>query len=313
VDSTSVATGTDVTALMFVKQPNGTTYLPEIKTGLDLTATRRVLGDLTQPEVVRDGDIATWKEWVEIVDQDDQRVRATERELCLDRHTNEAREPCTNQYVQTKVDANNQPIREDGIAQPGVNLKFPFDTEQRSYQVYDLTLRAAAEAKFDGTEEINGLEVYRFVQDIPPAKIEAGRQVPGSLINEPETAAVEVDLYYQNKRTMWVEPTTGQIVKGQEEQLQELRKPDLPEGTAVFRGTLTFTEETVNQLVADAESNKSKLWLLTGLPTILWIAGTLLILAGIALTIFFMRGGRGGRGSRQPGPPPQRELADAAR
>lgn len=310
VDTVSVATGSDITALVFVKQSSGAS-LPEIKDGLELTATRWVKGDLTQPEVVKDGDLAAWIESLEIVDRDGNRVRASERLVCLDRRTNEAREPCTNQYVQTRVTDKNVPIKETGedARQPGLSFKFPFDTEQRGYQMYDLTIRDDAEAKFEGEEQIDGLDVYRFVQDIPPTKIDE-RKVPGSLIGRSD-ATVTADLYYQNKRTMWVEPQTGQIVKGQEEQLQELRPQDGGDTTAVFSGTLTFNDQTVRDNVADAEENKSQLWLLTTLPIILWIGGGLLIVAGIVLLLFWFGRNRGGV-HHNPGPP-QRQFAGASR
>jgi hypothetical protein len=309
VDTTVNAEGSNVTALMFVKQPSGVT-LPEIRTGLNLSVTRKVTGDLTQPEVVKDGNVASWKEGVNVVDSSSgARVSATERQLCLDRRTNESVQPCTNQYVQSKVNAAYQPVREDNTTQPGISLKFPFDTAKRGYQMYDLNLRNSTEAKFDGEDKLNGLDVYRFVQDIPPTKLEV-RKVPGSLLGKADPV-VDADLFYKNKRTVWVEPVTGQIIKGQEHQLQELRAPGENTGTAVFDGTLTFTEQTVSKNVADATANKSKLALLTTFPVILWIAGTVSIVVAVALLILW-RGGRGARRS-EPDPPQQRQLADATR
>jgi Porin PorA len=297
----SVATGSGVTALVMVKQANGST-LPEIRNNLDLTANRYVTGDLTQPEVVADGDVASWIEAVELTDQEGNRVRATERRLCLDRHTSEGLPRCTSPYIK----ARNNPvdftvIEEKGVAQPGLNLKFPFDTEQTTYRFYDVFVRDATEARFEGEEEIEGLSVYRFVQDIAPRKIE-DRQVPGSLVGSGEPT-VQVGLYYQNRRTMWVEPQTGQIIKGQEIQRQELVGDDQEpgQGTVVFDGTLTFTEDTVTKNVSEAKENRSRLWLLTTLPIFLWVGGAVLILAAVAL-LFLFRGGPGRRFSSSGAP-----------
>jgi hypothetical protein len=290
----SVATGTGVTALVFVKQGDGS-GLPEIRENLSVTANRYVIGDLTQPEVVAGGDVASWIEAVELKDQNGNLVRATERQVCVDRHTNEAVDNCLSRYVQARTDEAFEPMREDGVAQPGLNLKFPFGTEQRNYAMYDLSTRDAPEARFEAEEEIDGVAVYRFVQDIAPRKLEV-RQVPGSLIGRSEPS-VEADLYYQNRRTMWVEPETGQIIRGMEEQRQELVQADRGQepgqGTIVFDGTLSFTEETVAKNVADAKENKSKLWLLTTMPIFLWIGGGLLVVAGVAL-LLFRRDGSGG-------------------
>jgi len=289
----SVATGSGVTALIFTAEGGSTTPIPVIRSNLDLTANRYVTGDLTQPEVKENGDVASWIEAVEIVTPNGDRVKATERQLCVDRHTAEAVEPCSARYIKASNDPKDfTVIKEDGTPQPGLNLKFPFGTEKQSYQMYDLTIRAAAEARFDGEEDVDGVKTYRFIQDIPATKVEE-REVPGSLLGGTEPT-VRADLYYQNRRTMWVEPQTGLIVKGQEAQHQELVESDQQpgQGTVVFDGTLSFTDQTVDKNITDAKANISKLWLLTGLPIYLWIGGALLILVGVVMVL---RGGRNGR------------------
>lgn len=304
----SVATGDGITALVILD--NGGVPQPKILSNLSLTATRTVIGDLSQPEVTDGGNVASWIETVQTVDQDGNLVKATERQLCLDRHTNEAVDACQDRHVIANTDPETyQKITEPSVVQPGVSLKFPFDTEKRGYPFYDLTVRSAPDAKFDGEEEIDGLNTYRFIQDIPPTKIEP-RKVPGNLVGKPEVPLVDADLYYQNKRTIWVEPATGQVIKGQEVQHQELvQQGQSPgQGTVVLDGTLTFNDETVAKNVNDAKENRGKLWLLTVLPIILWIAGTLLIIAGIALLLLRRRGG----GVPDENPPQLRELTGAS-
>lgn len=304
----SVATGNGVTALVIVKDSNGN-LKPTIRNDLNLTATRFVTGDLSQPEVRDGGDVMSWIEALQTVDQNGNLVKAIERQVCLDRHTNEAVEPCSNRHVKGNTDPSTyQTIEERDVRQPGISLKFPFDTEKRGYQVFDLTIRDAKEARYDGEEEISGVNTYRFVQDIQPTKIEQ-RSVPGSVVNK-TASSVTMDLYYQVKRTMWVEPVTGQIIKGQEVQHQELVEPGSSpgQGTVVLDGTLTFDDQTVAKHVNDAKANKSKLWLLTTLPIILWIVGTLFIVAGVALLLLGRRGG----GTRETIPPPARQLTGAA-
>lgn len=309
----SVASGSGVTALIFAAEGGSSTPTPVIRQNLDLTANRYVTGDLTQPEVKENGDVASWIEAVDIVDQNGNRVKATERQLCVDRHTAEAVEPCTVRYVKATNDPKTlQVVKEEGTPQPGINLKFPFDTEKRSYQMYDLTIRAAAEARFDGEEEVDGVSTYRFVQDIPATKVEE-REVPGVLVGSAEPS-VRADLFYQNKRTIWVEPQSGQIIKGQESQHQELVESDQEpgQGTVVFDGTLAFTDDTVAKNVSDAKKNLSKLWLLTGLPIYLWIGGGLLIL----LALYLVFGAGGGRRRAVVHRSPEgdnRELSGSAR
>jgi Porin PorA len=307
INSTVHLEGSNVTALEFIKQSDDSA-VPEIKTGLSLTVEGKVIGDLREPEAKDGGDVAAWIEAVEVVDSSGVRVSATERLVCIDRHTNEAVQPCSGQYVQDKVDAEYKPVQEKGVFQPGLNLKFPFGTEQRSYQMYDLTLRNSAEAKFDGKDQINGLDVYRFVLEIPETRLRS-EEVPGSLIGKSEPS-VNADMYYKKKRTMWVEPVTGAIVKAQEVQYQELRAPGDSSGTAVFDGTLTFTDKTVEDLVNDAKENKSKLALLTTFPIYLWIGGGVAVV--IAILLLFWRRGRSERLRGDPDPSQQRQLTGSS-
>jgi hypothetical protein len=304
----SVANGSGITALEII-ETNGVP-VPQINRDLTLTATRKVVGDLAQPEVKDGGNVASWIETVDTVDQNGNRVKATERQLCVDRHSNEAVEPCLNRHVIATTDPETyEKITEKDVAQPGVSLKFPFDTEKRNYPFYDLTIRSAPDAKFEAEEEIDGLNTYRFIQDIPATKVEA-RKVPGSLVGKSDTPMVDADLYYQVKRTIWVEPATGQVIKGQEVQHQELVQSDQTpgQGTVVFDGTLTFNDETVAKNVKDAKDNRGKLWLLTVLPIILWIAGTLFIIGGVALLLLRRRGGR----VPDETPPQMRQLTGAS-
>jgi hypothetical protein len=310
VKATAFAEASDATALEFVKQPDGS-VVPEIKTGLTLRFEQRVVGDLTQPEVTSGGNVASWIEGVEVEDGSGNRVYATERQLCLDRQTGESIQPCTNQYVQSKTNEQTfLPLRESGAAQPGLNFKFPFDTEKRSYQLYDITLHGASETRFEAEDQIDGLRVFRFVQEIPATKVDS-RKVPGALVGKTD-ATVDADLYYQNRRIYWVEPSTGQIVKTQEHQHQELRPSGASTGTVVFDAAISLTDQTLRDLVGDAKDSTSKLALLTTLPIYLWIAGTIMVVFALVLLWLRRRGGRGG-GLHTPDPPQQRQLTDANR
>ena len=69
--------------------------------------------------------------------------------------------------------------------------------------------------------ELEGLTVFEFEQVIEPTKI-AELDVPGDLIGSDE-ASVQVDRFYSNVRHVWVEPLSGVIVRGTENQLSTLR------------------------------------------------------------------------------------------
>lgn len=290
-ESTSVAQGTGITALI-IRTVNGAPS-PEIRQNMTLTSTTYVTGDLTQPEVKEDGDVAVYVEATKTTDDATGIVvDASVRSLCIDRHSNEAVAPCEGQYIETeqgqKVTADRNTVQ-----QPGLSFKFPFEAEQRDYQFYDLSVRKPVTARFDGEESIQGLATYRYVMTVPPTKI-ADQEVPGSLVGQDDEPSVDAEQYYQVKRTVWVEPETGIIVVGQQEGKQELltEGQEPGEGTTVFDGTLRFTDETINDNVTKAEDNKSKLSLLTSWPVAMWIIGGICIVVGLVLINGTQRGGR---------------------
>lgn len=292
IESTSIAQGSGITALMYVENP-GQPATPEIRHNLSLTSSTDVSGDLSAPEVKPDNDVTVWIEASLVTDDASKTVvNGSVRELCMNRHTGEAVAPCTNGYLQKTQERGKDtkippPARDPQF--PGLNFKFPFRTEQRTYQWYDTSVARPVDAKFEAEEEIAGVPVYRFRQSVPAEKIDS-REVPGSLIGQAEPT-VQADLYYEADRTMWIEPSTGAVIKLRQWSKQELRTADQTAGagTTVFDGTLELNEDTVAKNVTVAKDNMSRLWLLTGLPVILWIVGGVLVLAGIVLLVLFNR------------------------
>ncbi|MEO6087151.1 MAG: DUF3068 domain-containing protein [Umezawaea sp.] len=296
-NTTAVAQGSGITALVYVEK--GSTSTPEIRRNLNLTSSTFVSGNMQAPEVKEGSDVTSWIEATRVRDDDNGlTVNASVRELCLDRFTAEAVAPCTNQYVQKTKEVGKDtkvPGTRGQVQFPGLNFKFPFQTEKKTYPWYDSGVGKPVDAKFDGEDVVNGLPVYRFKQSVPPTDIDS-RDVPGSLVGKPE-ATVATRLYYQVDKTLWVEPDTGALIKVRQSVKQELRTSDQAagRGTAVFDGTLELNKKTVDANVKTAEDNKSKLWLLTGLPVVLWIAGAVLLLVGVVLLLVGDRGTAGRR------------------
>jgi hypothetical protein len=285
IDSVSVAQGDGVTSLLIEEVDDVPT--PQIRHGLSVTSTTHVTGDLTDPSVVEGGDVAAWVEARRTVDDASGILMdASLRELCLDRHSGEAVAPCENQYLSVEE---GERITADAniVQQPGLSFKYPFGTEQRDYRIYDLNVRKAVPARFDGVETIKGVECYRFVAEVKDARIEQ-QEVPGTLIGRDDEPSVTVDRYYNDRRTMWVEPETGVMILVQDEGKQELVAPDESPGagTTVYEGTLRLNDETVDKNIAQADENSGRLSLLTTAPIVLWIAGGVLFLVGVPLLMF---------------------------
>ncbi|HEV7651694.1 MAG TPA: DUF3068 domain-containing protein [Actinophytocola sp.] len=291
VDEVSVAQGSGVTSVVVAEV--GDVPTPQIRHDLDVTSTTHVTGDLTQPEVVDGGDVAAWVEATKTVDDASGiLIDASLRELCLDRHTSEA-VACGGQYISV-TQGERITADPDTVQQPGLSFKFPFGTEQRGYRTYDVSLRRAVEARFDGEDTVEGVAVYRFVADIRPTRIDQ-QEVPGSLVGRDEPS-VTADRYYTDRRTLWVEPKTGVIVAAEDAGKQELVAPGQRqgEGTTVYDGVLRLNDKTVAANVKDARDNIGKLALLTFWPTVLLIVGGVVLLAGVVLLLVTGRRSRQG-------------------
>jgi hypothetical protein len=253
-----------------VSVAEGATFLDigalRLRQGETLTATRRVRGDVA----AGNDDRAVWDVFVRVEDDAGVLVTASTDRVAFDRHTSEAIDCCG-------ASLNGVPTDHEGI-----EYKFPFGAEKTTYQYFDTTIGAASDMEYAGADEIEGLNVYRYEQRIEPTQI-AELEVPGSLIGRTETS-VPVQRFYSNVRRVWVEPTSGVIVKGQEEQLSTLRDDTGEDVLTVTEATLTFTDETVSEQVDTAKDAAGLLRLVrTIVPLVAGLLGVLLLLLGIGL------------------------------
>ena len=76
---------------------------------------------------------------------------------------------------------------DDDVDVEGLTLTFPFGTEQKDYDVFNSTTRQAFPATFEGVEELEGLEVYRFEVSIPETVVRE-LDVPASFAGADGTA-----------------------------------------------------------------------------------------------------------------------------
>jgi hypothetical protein len=102
---------------------------------------------------------------------------------------------------------------------------------------------------------------------------------------------VDVTQYYGVTRTLLVEPTTGAVLSVREDIRQELRTDtqDEGEGTPVFAGELRLTNASVSANVDQVKQNLPKLFVITALPTVLWVAGAALVAIGLVLLLVWRR------------------------
>lgn len=250
--------------------------------GLEADVIQRVEGD---PSAAGAGeDVAVWNFGSTITATDGTLLNAGTYRVCLDRRTAESVE-CESAHVDY----------DDDVAIEGLTLTFPFGTEQRDYDVFNSNARAAFPATFEGTEELGGLEVYRFQLSIPETSIRT-LQVPGAMAGEPDEATVEAEVIYSNERTIWVEPVSGVIVTAEEHPETVVVGPDGTTGVTLLAGTFAGDEQTVADGVARAEDFRTQiLWVEVYGPLLLGGLGLVVLLVGL----FLVRRGRDG-GHEEP-------------
>lgn len=257
--ATSVAVGT----ASLLDQDTGQTVAD-----VPITATRTVTADVDAST----DDVAVWDVEVTTVAADGSEISSTTDRVAFDRKTSEA------------VDGFDQAVDGEAVSHEGsVSYKFPFDTEQESYDYFDTTTRQAWPAEFQGTEDVDGVETYHFTQTVEPTKI-GEVDVPGAMLQQPDVPSVTLDRMYTTNREFFVEPTTGVIVRGAEQTQQTLQTPDGAVSVPALDAALEFDEATVADRLEEADDAKSSIDLLRDtLPLIGVIAGPLLGLLGIWL------------------------------
>jgi hypothetical protein len=265
--SSPVATGTGT---YFNRSPD---KLAEV-TGAQLMNRRIVRGDVAAGT----DEVAVWDSFNSTIDTADQGViTATQERIALDRVTAQSVQCCG-----------------ENPRHQGLTLKFPFDTEKTSYQFWDGPAQRALPAAFTRTETLNGVDVYRFEQRIGPLDV-GDQEIPGTLAGDPDMPSVQTNIVYTNLKTLWVEPTTGIIVKAQQDATQVLETPGGEQVLTLIDAVLTYDEATVEQNADDAASGANRLRLL---GTILPIAALLLGLIAVAAGLVLLRSPEGRRVAR---------------
>jgi hypothetical protein len=262
-DSETILEGQDATIF-------DTASLSEVQT--DITTTVRTIGDVDASEEAGD-DVRVWVSTSSTRDAEGVvRSRSVDR-IAFDAFTAEAVN-CCGEFYET-VEGEQEPIEHDGLL-----VKFPFGTEKKTYSFWDSTLREAVDIEYQGTEEVEGLEAYRFSHTIEPT-VTGTLEVPASVLGEEGDGNLTADRAYSNERTLWVEPVTGVILDRQEVQNNTLQYEgeDRVTTTSV---TTSYSDETVQANVDEYGPKSTLLGLVKStLPWVLGILGLLLVAAGV--------------------------------
>lgn len=180
-------------------------------------------------------------------------------------------------------------------------VKFPFGTKKTTYQYFDQTSHRAWPISYSRTTKVNGLTVYVFTTSIPQISLGQYGQLTGT------------DTLYSNKGiSVYVEPSTGEIVSIETAPQTSIKMPNGTVTPALLVDNLVPTKATIADRVADAKKNKSQVVLLQRAPWVLGVLALLLLVAGLAMA---RRGSRTTTGTRSFGdvsdklPTPRNEPA----
>ncbi len=155
-------------------------------------------------------------------------------------------------------------VDDGGPPHEGLVNKFPFDVEKKTYPFWDGLVGKAVDATFEGEEELNGLNTYKFHVQVDNAQVDIATDTPGS---------------YSDDKMMWVDPVTGSIINQTEHQVR-----DLPSGDNALDLSIHFTDATVQANVDDAKANGSKLAVIGMLPLISYILAAIALVVGLILS-----------------------------
>ncbi|HEY7053268.1 MAG TPA: DUF3068 domain-containing protein [Mycobacterium sp.] len=207
----------------------------------------------------------------------------------------------------------NIPLRHEGL-----DYRFPFDVEKKTYPYFDPVAQKAFDANYDSEEDVNGLTTYHFVQNVgldnsgklvepveypslydrdEDAKVTARAALWG--LPGPPDDEVTMKRYYAAQRDMWVDPTTGVIVKAKERAMHyyvrcgdpdcKEKNPLKPDVTLVDY-TVTSNEATVEQQVNAARNEGDRIALWTRiLPITFGALGIVAVVGGAVLAWFTQR------------------------
>lgn len=250
----------------------GATYLDTAtwtrQEGADLDRTTRIEG------TAHGADWSAWEMTVDTTDSD-QVIDHWSRRVIVDRETGRAVN-CCGEHVNG----------DRAVRQAGLILDWPAGVPEGDHSFYDAEVRAAPAVVFEENDEVAGLAVRRYVQELSETQVpESARDVPAALFGDSE-GTVTATRWLEFERTFWVEPITGKVVHMTEERTETLRPQNGSGEVSLLEAEFSLAEGQVSSL---AEQARVRSLILRGLdvwvPWSLGPLGVVAILAGLVQTL----------------------------
>ncbi|WP_328870622.1 DUF3068 domain-containing protein [Streptomyces sp. NBC_00287] len=169
-------------------------------------------------------------------------------------------------HTQEPVHATGEMVDGDPVRREGIEFKWPFLTEKRSYEYFDAQTRTSAPIHYKGTEDFRGVEVYYFEQTIPWTKVPYPKKLPVGGVTAESLDETGTTRWYTTVRKFWIEPLTGAPVYGEEIHKEELRGGTLlgdRDKVTAFAGHVKMREDYIDYTVDLVKSNRTLVLLMT--------------------------------------------------
>ena len=236
---------------------------------VNVTITDTIRGDVAAGNSQR----AVWNEFTDTRDTSNGvEIQPSTRRVAFDRSSGQIVNCCGNQVN-----------GDSSVNQTGLAFFWPFNAQKKTYTVFDTTADKPLPASFAGTDTVDGLSVYKYVENVSGEP--AGSQtLPGNLVGMKGQPSVTLPEYYQGTNTYWVEPSTGSPVKIQQSRQLTLRDSSGNTRLMLFSGNLNMTPSTVADVASKTKKSKAQLSVInTTAPLAGLLVGLVLIVIGLVL------------------------------
>jgi len=223
-----------------------------------------------------DGSAEVWLVGQEVIRTDTNAlVSAYSTSLAVDR-VSAAAQPWDKQWLDT---GNNR----QSVDYSGQIYKFPFNTQKKTYQIFDRDINATRPARFVKTEQIDGLETYQFTQEISNERQVVSADQLQLLLAALTPGTTSGQIVYSNTRSVWVEPKTGAYIKVQETQYKNL-VGDNGKSAVLLDAVFTYTPDTIKRSADTAADNRQQLRLVQVYgPIAFAVVGLVLVALGLVI------------------------------
>lgn len=170
-----------------------------------------------------------------------------------------------------------------GVRQSGLEFRWPFGTQHRTYQIFDVTLLRPVPVQYDGTATIGGMTTDKFVEHVVNRRF--GQQtLPGPLVGMKQQATVTLPEYLTATNTYWVDPVTGTVLDTKLDQRVTLKDAAGVTRLTLLAGRLAETPRSVRAAVASAGRSHPMIeWMEELGPLIGLVVGIAALVVGIAV------------------------------